>query len=77
MSTGIVLTVLGIGLAMYSGEIHDPYDHDFAYGVGFLSAISLSLGVGLIASAWGTMKLSRRLGLLEPPTPPPRPPSAA
>ena len=69
MSAGIVLTVFGIGLAMYTGEI--PYWKDFALGVGFLSAVSLSLGVGLLAATFGTLKMSQRLGLLNPPAVPP------
>jgi hypothetical protein len=67
MASGIVMAALGIGLAMFVGEIRGPEEHDFAVGVGFLSAVFISLGVGLLLAAWGTVKLSRRLGLLDPP----------
>ena len=69
MSTGIVLTVLGLGLAMYTSEI--PPAQDLELGVGFLAAVSLSLGIGLLLATWGTLKMSQRLGLLNPPTVPP------
>jgi len=71
--TGIVLTVLGVGMAMFAGEI--PTQRDLALGVGFLSAIALSLGIGLLLATWGTLAIGWRLGLLdrdmrkdEPPT---------
>lgn len=65
--TGIVLTVLGVGLAMFAGEI--PSQRDFALVVGFLSAIALSLGIGLLVATWGTLTIASRLGLLETDTP--------
>jgi len=65
MSAGIVLTVLGFGLAIYTSEI--PARRDVALAVGFMSALALSIGIGLLLAAWGTVKLSRRLGLLEAP----------
>jgi hypothetical protein len=63
-ASGIVLTILGIGLAMFSGEI--PSRREFALGVGFLSAISLSLGIGLLLAAGLTERLARRFGLIRP-----------
>jgi hypothetical protein len=63
-ASGIVLTILGIGLAMFSGEI--PSRREFALAVGFLSAISLSLGIGLLLAAGLTERLARRFGLIRP-----------
>jgi len=61
---GIVLTVLGIGLAMFNGELHYPAQQDLGDVVGFLSAISLSLGVGLLLAAAFTERLARRFGMI-------------
>jgi len=65
MSAGIVLTVLGIGLAMFTSEI--PYHPEFALSVGFMSALALSLGIGLLLATWGTVKVSQRLKLIDTP----------
>jgi hypothetical protein len=74
-SAGIVLSALGMGLAILSGEMSQAYDRDFANGVAFLSAISLSLGIGLILAAWATTKVAKRLGLLDEPSTRPQTPS--
>jgi len=65
-ASGIVLTVLGIGLAMFNGELHYPTHSDLADGVGFLSAISLSLGIGLLLAAAFTERVARRFGMIHP-----------
>jgi hypothetical protein len=66
---GIVLTVLGIGLAMFNGELHYPAQQDLGDVVGFLSAISLSLGIGLLLAAAFTERLARRFGMIHPARP--------
>jgi TRAP-type mannitol/chloroaromatic compound transport system permease large subunit len=60
--SGIVMVCLGIGIFLYLGEI--ALDRDAYESVGFVGTVSAAVGAGLLISAYVSLKLSRRLGLL-------------
>ena len=67
VQAGIVLLVLGLGLLGY-GAIHAPaLQREAANALGFFDTIVLSLGVGLLLSSLASYRLSKRMGLLDPP----------
>jgi hypothetical protein len=58
---GVVVVIVGIGMLVLS----TVFEKDAAQGLFALGAIALCVGVGFIASAAVSLKLSRRLGLWE------------
>ncbi len=64
---GVVIAIVGLGLLLLSAV----YDKDSSQGLLALGSIALCVGVGFIASAAVSLKLSRRLGLWEDGAAPP------
>jgi hypothetical protein len=62
-----VITIVGLGMLLLSAV----FEKDSSQGLFALGAIALCVGVGFIASAAVSLKLSRRLGLWEDGGPPP------
>jgi hypothetical protein len=60
---GVVIAIVGLGMLLLSAV----FDKDASQGLFALGAIALCVGVGFIASAAVSLKLSRRLGLWEAP----------
>jgi len=60
---GVVIAIVGLGMLLLSAVV----DKDSSQGLFALGAIALCVGVGFIASAAVSLKLSRRLGLWEAP----------
>jgi len=60
--SGIVMVCLGIGIFMYVGEVSLPYG---AYeNVSFVATVSTAVGIGLLVSGYMSLRLSRRMGLI-------------
>lgn len=62
LQSGVVLVCLGIGIFMYVGEVRlpsGPYEN-----VTFVGTVSTAVGVGLLISAYASLRLSKRLGLI-------------
>ena len=60
--SGIVMICLGIGIFIYLGQIatyRETYE-----SVGFVATVSTAVGSGLLISGYVSLKLSRRLGLV-------------
>ncbi len=61
--SGIVMVCLGIGIFMYltvsRSRIPDTYE-----SLGFVGTVSAAVGLGLLISGYVSLKLSRRLGLI-------------
>jgi hypothetical protein len=66
---GVVLAAAGMGLYYVSGRV-DPEAMQPLYTLG---VFSLFVGAGFVVSAIMSYALSRRLGLFDPPAPPPLP----
>ncbi len=60
---GVVTAIVGLGMLLLSAV----FEKDSSQGLFALGAIALCVGVGFIASAAVSLKLSRRLGLWEAP----------
>jgi hypothetical protein len=59
---GIVMVCLGLGIFFYVSDVDLPYG---AYeNVSFVGTVSFALGVGLLLSGWVSLRLSRKLGLI-------------
>jgi len=58
---GVVIAIVGLGMLLLCAV----FDEDASQGLFALGAIALCVGVGFIASAAVSLKLSRRLGLWE------------
>jgi TRAP-type mannitol/chloroaromatic compound transport system permease large subunit len=59
---GTVMVSLGIGIFMYLGQVvPDREDYE---GIGFVGTVSTAVGIGLLLSGVVSLKLSRRLGLI-------------
>ena len=60
--SGIVMLCLGIGIFLYLGEVRpglDTYE-----SLGFVGTVSAAVGVGLLLSGYVSLKLSRKMGLI-------------
>jgi hypothetical protein len=66
---GVVTAIVGLGMLLLSAV----FEKDASQGLLALGAIALCVGVGFIASAAVSLKLSRRLGLWEDGGAPPEP----
>ena len=64
VQTGIVLVAVGSGLFLLSQT--GWYGSDGRDGFAFLGILSFALGLGFLASAIASWKLSRRFGLIAP-----------
>jgi hypothetical protein len=60
---GVVIAIVGLGMLLLSAV----FDKDSSQGLFALGTIALCVGIGFIASAAVSLKLSRRLGLWEAP----------
>jgi hypothetical protein len=60
--SGIVMVCLGIGVFMYLGQVE--IDRETYESVGFVGTVSTAVGLGLLVSGYVSLKLSRRLGLI-------------
>jgi hypothetical protein len=60
--TGIVMLCLGIGIFMYLSGAR--VDSDTYESLGFIGTVSAAVGVGMLISGYVSLRLSRRLGLI-------------
>jgi RNA polymerase sigma-70 factor, ECF subfamily len=60
--SGIVMLCLGIGIFMYLGEVR--VEADTYESIGFVGTVSAAVGLGLLISGYVSLKLSRRMGLI-------------
>ena len=60
--SGIVMMCVGIGIFMYLGEVRPGLDTYEA--LGFVGTISAAVGLGLLISSYVSLKLSRKMGLI-------------
>lgn len=60
--TGIVMLCLGIGIFMYLSGAR--VDLDTYESLGFIGTVSAAVGVGMLISGYVSLRLSRRLGLI-------------
>jgi hypothetical protein len=73
--SGIVMLCLGIGIFIYlSGS---RVDTDTYESLGFVGTVSAAIGLGLLISAYVSLKLSRRMGLINGSSHPPASPEIA
>ncbi len=67
--SGIVMVCLGIGIFLYLSEIRANTD---TYEIlGFVGTIAAAVGFGLLISAFVSLKLSRKMGLINGQSPAP------
>lgn len=62
IQSGIVMVCLGMGIFLYLGNVRvgsDAYE-----SVGFVGTVSFAVGAGLLISGFVSLKLSRRMGLI-------------
>jgi len=62
LQSGIVMICLGIGIFLYLSEVRvgsDTYE-----SIGFVGTVSFAVGLGLLISGYVSLKLSRRMGLI-------------
>jgi len=62
LQSGIVMMCLGLGIFFYLGQVRpgpDTYE-----AIGFVGTISFAVGLGLLISGYVSLKLSRRMGLI-------------
>jgi hypothetical protein len=62
IQTGIVMVCLGIGIFLYLSDV--SFDRDTYESLGFVGTVSLAIGLGLLISGYVSLKLSRRMGLI-------------
>ena len=60
--SGIVMLCLGIGIFLYLSYVH--VEMDTFESVGFVGTVSAAVGAGLLTSGYVSLKLSRRIGLI-------------
>jgi hypothetical protein len=60
--SGIVMVCLGIGIFLYLSYVH--VEPDTFESVGFVGTVSAAVGLGLLISGYVSLKLSRRMGLI-------------
>ena len=62
LQSGIVMICLGLGIFLYLNEVRvgsDTYE-----SIGFVGTVSFAVGLGLLISGYVSLKLSRRMGLI-------------
>jgi hypothetical protein len=62
LQSGIVMVCLGIGIFMYLGEV--PVEAHTYESVAFVGTVSAAVGLGLLISGYVSLRLSRRMGLI-------------
>jgi hypothetical protein len=62
LQSGIVMLCLGIGIFMYLGGAR--VDTDTYESLGFVGTVSAAVGVGMLVSGYVSLRLSRRMGLI-------------
>jgi hypothetical protein len=62
LQSGIVMVCLGIGIFMYLGEVR--VETDTYESIAFVATVSAAVGLGLLISAFVSLRLSRRIGLI-------------
>lgn len=67
--SGIVMLCLGIGIFLYLSYVH--VDMDTFESVGFVGTVSAAVGTGLLTSGYVSLKLSRKMGLINGQSHPP------
>jgi hypothetical protein len=60
--SGIVMVCLGIGIFLYLSEV--LIERETYESVGFVGTVSAAVGMGLLISGYVSLKLSRRMGLI-------------
>ena len=60
--SGIVMLCLGIGIFLYLSYVH--VGMDTLESVGFVGTVAAAVGAGLLTSGYVSLKLSRRMGLI-------------
>jgi len=66
--SGTVMVCLGLGIFLYLSDVRV---HQETYEViGFVGTVSAAIGAGLLLSGWISMRLSRRMGLINGTMPP-------
>ena len=62
IQSGIVMICLGVGIFLYLSGVNvssDTYE-----SIGFVGTVSFAIGAGLLISGFVSLKLSRRMGLI-------------
>jgi len=62
LQSGVVMVCLGFGIFLYLSDIN--VDREVYESVGFVGTVSAAVGVGLLISGYVSLKLSRRMGLI-------------
>ena len=62
LQSGIVMVCLGIGIFMYLGEVR--VEADTYESIGFVGTVSVAVGLGLLISGYVSLRLSRKMGLI-------------
>ena len=60
--SGIVMICLGMGIFLYLSSVR--LESEAYESVGFVGTVSAAVGIGLVLSGWTSLKLSRRMGLI-------------
>ncbi|HZM94520.1 MAG TPA: hypothetical protein VFB92_13910 [Vicinamibacterales bacterium] len=69
--SGIVMLCLGIGIFLYLSDVR--VETDTYESVGFVGTVSAAVGIGLLISGYVSLKLSRKMGLINGQSHPPAP----
>ena len=56
------MVCLGIGIFLYLSDVR--FDRDTYESLGFVGTVSFAIGLGLLISGYVSLKLSRRMGLI-------------
>jgi hypothetical protein len=67
--SGVVMVCLGLGIFMYLSGAR--VDTDTYESLGFVGTVSAAVGFGLLISGFVSLKLSRRMGLIDGSSEPP------
>lgn len=62
IQSGIVMVCLGVGIFLYLSDVNvssDTYE-----SIGFVGTVSFAIGAGLLISGFVSLKLSRKMGLI-------------
>lgn len=63
VQTGIVMVCLGVGIFLYlAGNVR--FDRDTYESLAFVGTVSFAIGAGLLISGYVSLRLSRRMGLI-------------
>jgi hypothetical protein len=62
LQSGIVMICLGFGIFLYLSSVR--VDSETYESIGFVGTVSFAVGVGLLISGYVSLKLSRRMGLI-------------